>query len=145
VECGGIPNFVRCHLCIIHLLDRIGELPTMKVEMNDEGKYGRSYYTDDPWAKERVYTWHDGKYSVKALVKEIGKWNEMLAATFGAINEVLQAGGSTDRMDSPISEFPDFEQMAFKGRQNHQYLAPFLKAMKELANQRRAKGENANQ
>ena len=41
-ECGGIPNFVRCHLCVIHLLDRIGQLPTMKVEVNDEGKYGRS-------------------------------------------------------------------------------------------------------
>ena len=75
-ECGGIPNFVRCHLCVIHLLDRIGALPTMKVEIDDEGKYGRSYYTDDPWAEERVYTWHDGKYDVKALVEEVGEWND---------------------------------------------------------------------
>ena len=51
----------------------------MKVEINDEGKYGRSYYTDDPWAAERVYTWHDGKYDVKALVEEVGEWNEMSA------------------------------------------------------------------
>ena len=78
-RCGGIPNFIRCHLCVIHLLDQIGKLPTMKVEIDDEGKYGRSYYTDDPWAKKRVYTWHDGKYDVKALVEEVGSWNEMHA------------------------------------------------------------------
>ena len=42
---GGMPNFIRCHLCVIHLLDRIGELPTMKVEINDEGEYGRSRTT----------------------------------------------------------------------------------------------------
>ena len=78
-NCGGVPNFVRCHLCVIHLLDRIAKLPTMKVYVNDEGKYGRSYYTDDPWAEKRVYTWHDGKYDVKALIQEIGEWNEMSA------------------------------------------------------------------
>ena len=54
-QCGGIPNFVRCHLCVIHLLDRIGQLRTMKVETTDEGKYGRSYYTDDPWAEKLLY------------------------------------------------------------------------------------------
>ena len=63
----------------------------MKVEIDDEGKYGRSYYTDDPWAEKRVYTWHDGKYDVKALVEEVGEWNEMIAAMFGAINDMLKA------------------------------------------------------
>jgi hypothetical protein len=134
---GGIPNFIRCHLCVIHLLDRIGELPTMKVETDDEGKYGRSYYTDDPWAEKRVYTWHDGKYDVKALVEEVGEWNTMIAATFGAINDVVRACDSSLHMDSPITGFPDFEHLEFKGRQNHKYLAPFLKAMKQLADQQR--------
>ena len=32
-DCGGVPNFIRCHLSVIHLLDRIGQLPTMKVNM----------------------------------------------------------------------------------------------------------------
>ena len=76
---------------MIHLLERIAELPTMKIEIDDEGKYGRSYYTDDPWAKERVYTWHEGKYNVKALVEEVGEWNAMIAATFGAVNDMVQA------------------------------------------------------
>ena len=136
-RCGGIPNFIRCHLCVIHLLDQIGKLPTMKVEIDDEGKYGRSYYTDDPWAKKRVYTWHDGKYDVKALVEEVGSWNEMLAVTSGAINDMLKASGSSAQLDSPITSSPDFERLEFKGQKNHQYLAPFLKAMKQLADQQR--------
>ncbi len=139
-DCGGIPNFIRCHLSVIHLLDRIGQLPTMKVEIDDEGKYGRSYYTDDPWAKKRVYTWHDGKYDVKALVEEVGEWNEMIATTFGAISDVLKASGSAVGVDSPISSFPDFEHLEFKGQQNHQHLGPFLQAMKQLADQQRARG-----
>ena len=142
---GGIPNFIRCHLCVIHLLDRIAQLPTMKVETNDEGKYGRSYYTDDPWAEERVYTWHEGKYDVKALVEEVGEWNEMIATTSGAINDMLKASGSPLGMESPISAFPDFERLEFKGQQNLQYLAPFLEAMRKLAEQQRAKGAADNE
>ena len=110
----------------------------MKVEIDDEGKYGRSYYTDDPWAEERVYTWHDGKYDVKALVEEVGDWNTMIAATFGAINDMLKANGSSAELVSPITAYPDFEHLEFKGQQNHQYLAPFLQAMKQLADQQRA-------
>ena len=136
-EGGSIHNFIRCHLCVIHLLDRIGKLPTMKVEIDDEGKYGRSYYTDDPYAAERVYTWHDGQYDVKALVKEVGDWNEMLAVTFGAMNDVLKASGSELTLESPISAFPDFERLEFRGQQNHEHLAPFLQAMKRLADKQR--------
>ena len=122
---------------MIHLLDRIGELPTMKVEIDDEGQYGRSYYTDDPWAEKRVYTWHDGKYDVKALVEEVGEWNTMIAATFGALNDVFRASGSSLYVESPICGFPDFEHLEFKGQKNHEYLGPFLQAMKQLAEQQR--------
>lgn len=134
-DCGGIPNFVRCHLCVIHLLDRIGKLPAVKVEVNDEGKYGRSYYTDDPWAKKRVYTWHEGKHDVKALVQEIGDWNEMIAAMFGAVKDTAQGLG----VESAIAEFPTFEQLEFKG-QSQEHLGPFLQAMKQLADRQVAKG-----
>ena len=137
-QCGGIPNFIRCHLCVIHLLDRIGKLPTMKVEIDDEGKYGRSYYTDDPWAKKRVYTWHDGKYDVKALVEEVGSWNEMIAATSGCNQRHAQSERIIcSTWIHQLPSFPDFEQLEFKGQKNHQYLAPFLKAMKQLADQQR--------
>ena len=133
-NCGGVPNFVRCHLCVIHLLDRIGQLPTMKVETNDEGKYGRSYYTDDPWAKKRVYTWHDGNYNVKALIQEVGEWNEMIAATFGGLKDMAEAKGMG--LEGSITSFPNFEQLEFKG-QKQKHLGPFLNAMKQLAEQGR--------
>ncbi len=143
-SCGGIANFVKCHLCVIHLLDQIAELPTVKVEIDDEGKYGRSIYTDNPWADERVYTWHDGRYDVKALVQEVTEWNEMIAATFGAMNDMLQSTDSSLKLEAPITRFPDFEQLEFKGQQNHQYLQPFLKTMKQLAEQERAKHRNGD-
>ncbi len=136
-KCGGIPNFIRCHLSVIHLLDRIKELPTMKVTVDDEGKYGPSYYTDEPYAKKRVHTWHDGQYDVKALVKEVGEWNEMIATAFGAMKDTLQATRSPLHLDAPITSFPDFEQLEFRGQQNHKYLAPFLQAMKQMADQQR--------
>ena len=76
--------------------------------------------------RKRVYTWHDGKYDVKALVEEVGEWNTMIAATFGAINDTLKVNGSSAELVSPITAYPDFEHLEFKGQQNHQYLAPFL-------------------
>ena len=140
----GVPNFIRCHLCVIHLLDRIAQLPTMRVETDDEGKYGRSYYTDDPWAEKRVYTWHEGKYDVKALVEEVGEWNEMLAVTSGAISDMLKASGGDLGVEAPIFDHPEFEHLEFRGQQNHQYLAPFLQAMKRLADEQRAASAAVN-
>ena len=137
-DCGGVPNFVRCHLRVIHLLDRIAQLPTMKVYMNDEGKYGRSYYTDDPWAKKRVYTWHDGQYNVKALIQEVGEWNEMIAAAFGGWQDLAKSQGLG--IEAPIASYSDFEHLEFKGQQQEQ-LAPFLDAMKTLAEKQKVKSE----
>lgn len=131
---GGVANFVKCHLCVVHLLDRIAELPTVTVEINDEGKYGRSYYTDNPDAEERIYTWHDGQYDVKALVQEVGGWNEMIAARFGALNDVLKATKAPGSLETPITDYPDFEPLEFKGQRN---VGPFLEAMKQLAEQQR--------
>lgn len=111
-------------------------MPTITVQTDDEGKYGRSYYTDDPWADLPVYTWHDGKYDVKALAEEVGDWNEMIAAKFGALNDVLRASGSDTTLQGPITEFPDFERLEFKGQQN---VGPFLEAMRQLADQERMK------
>ena len=143
-ECGGVANFVKSHLSVIHLLDRIAELPTIKVEINDEGKYGRSYFTDDWTVPKPVYSWHDGKYDVKALVQEVGQWNEMIAAKFGALNDVLNVSSSPTRLESPITGFPDFEHLEFKGQTNHEYLQPFLRAMNQLAEQERAKHRNGD-
>ena len=140
--CGGIANFVKSHLCVIHLLDRIAELPTTSVETDDEGKYGRSYYTDNWRVPEPVYTWHDGKYDVKALVQEVGEWNEMVAAKFGALNDLLRSSDSSLQVEAPISRFPDFEHLEFRGGNNQEHLRPFLDAMGRLAKAERSKHQS---
>ncbi len=136
-RCGGIANFVKCHLGVVHLLDRIAKLPTVRVEMGDEGQYGRSRYTDDPSADKPVYTWHEGKYDVKALAKEVGEWNEMIAAHFGALGDALKAQGIT--VEASIAGFPNFEHLEFKGQEK---VGPFLDAMKRLAEEGRARAES---
>jgi len=103
-DCGGIHNFIRCHVGLITLLDRIAELPTVEVEINDEGHYGRSHYTDDPYVDEPVYTWHDGKYDVKALVEQIGSWNEMIAAAFGRLKDAAGDHGTPNKPPSGTEE-----------------------------------------
>jgi hypothetical protein len=50
---------------------------------------------------------------------------------------VLKANGSPLSLESPISSFPDFEHLEFRGQQNQKHLGPFLQAMKQLADQQR--------
>jgi hypothetical protein len=37
-RCGGLANFLRCHISVVTLLERISKLPGIKVKINDEGK-----------------------------------------------------------------------------------------------------------
>ncbi len=53
------------------------------------------------------------------------------------MNDMLKAGGSPVALESPISSFPNFEHLEFKG-QNQQHLGTFLQAMKQLAERQRA-------
>ncbi len=129
-QCGGIPNFIRCHVGLIYLLDQIKKLPTVKVDYDDEGNYGRSYYTDDWKVPNPVYTWHDGKYSVPELIKEIGEWNEMIASMFGSMKDAM--GQSGMQLEGPIQNYSNFEQLEFKGI-DQEGMQKFLQAMKALA------------
>lgn len=134
-ECGGIPNFLRCHISVITLLDRTAKLPGLKVKVDDEGKYGPSVYSDDWQEAQREgrkprYRRHKGLYNPVALAKEVGDWNTMLAGFAGALNDALASNGVT--LEAPIKDFADFDQLEFKGR-NRKHLTPFLNAMKQLA------------
>lgn len=137
-QCGGVANFLRCHISIITLLDRIAKLPTMTVEINDEGNYGPSNFTDDPSVPKPHYYLHEGKYDPKALAEEVGEWNSMIAAQFGALSDMLSGSGMEG--SSPIHDFPNFEQLEFRGAQQ-EHLQPFLRGMAKLAEQERAKHE----
>jgi hypothetical protein len=134
-SCGGIPNFLRCHISVITLLERMAKLPGLQVKVEDEGKYGPSTYSDD-WQeahethRKPTYRRHKGKYNPAALAKEVGEWNTMIAGLTGALGDAL--AGSGMQLEAPIQDFPDFEHLEFKGRKS-KYLDPFLKAMKALS------------
>jgi hypothetical protein len=132
---GGIPNFLRCHISVITLLDRMAKLPGLKVTVGDEGKYGPSTYSDD-WkeaneaGRKPTYRRHKGLYNPATLAQEVGEWNTMIAGITGALNDALANSGMG--LEAPIKDFPDFERLEFRGR-NVKYLEPFLKAMKALS------------
>lgn len=133
--CGGVPNFLRCHISVITLLDRIARIPGVQVKVDDEGKYGPSIYSDDyeearAAARKPTYRRHKGLYNPAALAKEVGEWNTMIAAFAGGLSDAL--AGSGMQLAAPIKEFADFERLEFRGR-NQKHLAPFLQAMKSLA------------
>jgi hypothetical protein len=132
-DCGGTPNFIRCHIGLVTLLEKMQNISGVKVNIEDEGKYGPSTYSDDykeayAAGLKPTYVWHPGKYNVKALVEEIGEWDTMIAAFAGALKD---ATGKT-KIESPIFQRSDFEALEFKGSQNPD-IQPFLKKMAQAA------------
>jgi len=111
-ECGGVPNFLRCHISLITLLERIEKLPGVKVKISDEGSYGGP----------------EGKHSPSELAKEVGDWNGMIAAFAGVLKDSM----GDNLIVSPIHEFSNFEQLEFAGSKAAN-VDNFLKAMKEIA------------
>ena len=88
-ECGGVENFLRCHLAIVRLLDHAKELGILK-EVSDEGDY---------WEKR----------DIKALAQEVGDWNTMIAGWAGRFKDAFGDG-----VVSEIAKFPDFEHLEAK-------------------------------
>ena len=92
-ECGGVENFLRCHLSVIALLD-FAKLLRVLEHVKDEGDY---------WEAR----------DVEALAKEVGTWNEMIAAFAGQFKDSLGAG-----VVSEIANFPNFEHLEARGRRD---------------------------
>jgi hypothetical protein len=88
----GIDHFLRCHLSVIRMLDHAKQLGIL-ASVSDEGDY---------WEKR----------DVKALVQEVGEWNEGMAALVGQMKDLL--GGN---IEAPITQFPNFEHLEAKGQQ----------------------------
>ncbi len=93
-QCGGVPNFLRCHLTVIAMLDRAKQLGCLE-EVSDEGGF---------WEKR----------DLPALVKEIGSWNEMIAAFGGKLKDLVE--NSPGHLESAIAEYPNFEQLEAAGQ-----------------------------
>ena len=90
-DCGGVENFLRCHLCVVRILDHARQLGVL-ADVSDEGGY---------WEKR----------DLKALAMEVGDWNEMIAAGFGKLKDLLG-----NEVESAIAKFPNFEHLEAKGR-----------------------------
>ena len=93
-NCGGVPNFLQCHLTVIAMLDKAKELGCL-ADVNDEGDF---------WEKRNI----------KALVQEIGSWNEMIAAFGGKLKDLL--GDGPLGVQSAITQYQNFEQLEAAGQ-----------------------------
>ena len=94
-ECGGVENFLRCHLAVVKLLDHAKSLGILK-DVNDEGDY---------WQKR----------DIKALAQEVGDWNTMIAGWAGRFKDAFGDG-----VASEIAKYPNFEHLEAKGNENRQ-------------------------
>lgn len=92
--CGGIENFIRCHLCVIKMLDFIKQTGLVEVEVSDESDY---------------FTHRD----MKKLVQEVGEWNELIAGLASELRTTADAEGKS--IQAPITGFPNFEHLEAKG------------------------------
>ena len=135
-KCGGPANFLRCHIGLITLLDRLAALAGLKVGVYDEGKYGRHRSRADASDENSVSRWRSGNYDPRTLLAELGHWNELIAAGMGALKDVF---GSD--VAGPILNYSDFERLEFKGRGKFD-VDSFLDTMKDLTDHARRSHHN---
>ena len=98
-ECGGVANFLRCHLSVIRMLDHAKDMGIL-TSVSDEGEF---------WEKR----------SIEDLSREVGSWNEMIAGLAGELKDKLG-----DEVLSAITKFSNFEHLEAKGRSHNEGAAP---------------------
>ena len=91
-DCGGVTNFLRCHLSVIAMLDQAKKLGILE-EVCDEGSF---------WEKR----------DAQALTRTVGEWNQLIAGFIGTLRDQLG-----DAFVSEIANFPDFEHLEAQARQ----------------------------
>jgi hypothetical protein len=93
-RCGGIVNFLRCHISIVKLLDFVKATGLATVIVRDEGGY---------WEHR----------DMKKLAQEIVEWNELVAGLASEQRESAEAEGKS--VQATITSFPNFEHLEAKG------------------------------
>jgi hypothetical protein len=91
---GGVPNFIRSHLLVVKVLDFISQTGLAQVEVSDEGGF---------WEQR----------DLKALVQEVGDWNELLAGFTKELRQKAATNGQA--LEAAMTQFPNVEQLAEKG------------------------------
>jgi len=96
-RCGGLPNFLRCHLGLVALLDEAQRLGFLG-KVSDEGEF---------WETR----------SLDRLTKEIGEQSAMLAGFLGALQDAVgQASDGAGTVEAPIAAYPNFEHLEAEGQ-----------------------------
>ena len=95
-DCGGVPHFLRCHLSVVQLLDFVRSTGKIAVEVHDEGGY---------------YEHRD----LEKLAREVGEWNEQLAAFCGRVKDAAARHGVD--IAAAITSYPNFEHLEAKGNE----------------------------
>jgi hypothetical protein len=90
-ECGGVANFLRCHLSVIRMLDHAKDLGILQ-SVSDEGDF---------WEKRNI----------EDLSREVGQWNQMIAAWAGQLKDQLGP-----ELLAAITDYPNFERLEAAGR-----------------------------
>jgi hypothetical protein len=89
---GGEANFLKAHISLIELLDRIGETG-VKVRIRDDTRYARHRDVD-------------------RLLRSLRQWDAIIAQVVGRISDSI---GADAGVVAPIKERPDFEHLEAKG------------------------------
>jgi hypothetical protein len=92
-DCGGVVNFLRCHLAVVRMLDYARELGILQ-SVSDEGDF---------WEKRNI----------PALAREVGEWNAVIARQAGQLKNLLG-----DAFQAAIIESPNFEHQETAGGQS---------------------------
>jgi hypothetical protein len=95
-RCGGLPNFLRCHLGVVALLDEAQKLGILG-EASDEGDF---------WETR----------SLERLTKEIGEQSAMLAGLLGALKDAMGQAPGAGTVEAPIAAYPNFEHLEAEGQ-----------------------------
>ncbi|HEY5314379.1 MAG TPA: hypothetical protein VIK18_17735 [Pirellulales bacterium] len=90
-DCGGIENFLRCHMGVVALLDHAQNLEILS-SVSDEGGF---------WENR----------DLRALAQAVGAWNELIAGWAGRLKDDFGP-----EFVAQISAFPNFEHLEAKGR-----------------------------
>lgn len=88
----GLEHFLVCHIRLVTYLEDAQNLGIV-TDLNDEGNF------------------HD-LHDVAALAKEVGEWNELVAALCGQFKDTLSAPAL---LQAPILKHPDFEHLEARG------------------------------
>jgi hypothetical protein len=118
-RCGGLPNFLRCHLGVVALLDEAQRLDILG-KVSDEGDF---------WETR----------SLERLTKEVGEQSAMLAGFLGALKDAMGQAPGAGTVEAPIAGYPNFEHLEAEGQR---LLPEQLKAMlKALARSNLLRGD----